>query len=222
MQRKKKMTLYTSITEEEYKILKQNGVLRCDETKASMPNEYMLWKIAYNFMSAQLEKQSIKPKGTIYPRWAWYTINGKRNVLESNPIHFVSAANETAYVLTVNINNERVLLSDFDLWHCCLNGYGIFESSDEDDDFNSFLDICKLTYFDVLTEQKNSSIIYIQNEIFKTWEKIFNLHNSNSYYSYKQKTIQGVFWELYVDDVIDSKKICLSCDEYERLSNCYD
>lgn len=213
------MILYTAITEQEYEQLQNNGKLYCNEKLAYMPNEYILWKIAYQFMADKLNKIDKKPDYIMYPRWAWYMIDGSTNLDNVNPLHYVSKPNEKTYVLKLDIDRNKVLLSDFGLWHCCLNGYPIWDNEQEDDAFDNFMSVCHLKYYDALVETENKNILLIKNKIMNTWDKIFNINGKNPYLYTKNKTVQAVFWEITLDVVLKKRIICLSDEEYKYWEN---
>lgn len=74
-------------------------------------------------MAEQMKKRiGEPPKGVIFPVWAWYQWEGMRK----RPDMRVHGRNwgekgTPIVLLTIEVPDNLVLLSDFDYWHCVLN-----------------------------------------------------------------------------------------------------
>jgi hypothetical protein len=90
------------------------GVLRADERSADP--EFLA---AYRWMAAELAARVPGATGAL-PVWAW--VWAPRRPLREQ--WWIDAAVQPgAVLLTCRVPRARVLLSDFDAWHCVLNGW---------------------------------------------------------------------------------------------------
>jgi len=181
------MKLWTIQDKEAYNFLKKNGVLHT--------NEKYLWcedsfKHAYDWMASELDKKDSRPEGVRYPIWAWYQWNGKRKKRDLRE-RALSTKGKPAVQLEIEIPDDKVLLSDFDIFHCVLNKWYV---SSSEEDYEQFKEWC--------ASQDESKII---NRITESWSKIFDLTKEDDNWLYgknENKCIQAVFWELREDQVI--------------------
>lgn len=128
-------------------------------------------------------------KFSIYPIWGWYIYNG----LHKKPDLRCSghgASGKQMVCIELEISDNKVLLSDFDLWHYVLNNWYLGDSTNEeelDDEWE---------WLDTLPKQER------QNIIEKSWDKIFNIKKPlNGRFNSSGEYIQGTFWELRFNEV---------------------
>ncbi len=157
-------------------------------------------KEGYNWMKTQMQKRIGPPKEiTQYPVWAWYQSRGahsKRPDLRES-CHLPKGT--VGYRLEFEKEEDKVLLSDFEMWHSPLaHQYFIADSESEAVDFES-----------ELIKRFNTSSFFnlphaIRMKIKKSWEKIFDLDFDVDYYTkpFDQKCIQATFWELHLNEVV--------------------
>ena len=113
----------------------------CDTEKVESYEDADLFTDAYAWMNERLaERIGAAPVGVTYPIWAWYRYDG-------DFAHWNGGG--TFVKIVLDIDPERVVLSDFDDWNCILNGGPVVTDEDEDDVF----------------EEEN---------IRKTWERVFH------------------------------------------------
>ena len=216
------MIIHSVLTNVEYEILKKDGKLFCDASKTYYPNSDKIFKIAYDFMSSHLEKKFPKkninaPFELKYPRWAWHTINGNTDIKKMNKFHFINNAKETTYLVSINIPDEQVLLSDFELWHCCLNAFPIFDRKEDEEMEHFVYHILKTQYFKIIkNEDDNIVYSFLCKKIFQSWEKIFDLSFYDEYYVSKERTIQAVFWYIDIKQVFDVNMYSCTQNEYDE------
>ena len=88
---------------------------------------------AYSWMTDQMIKRiGQKPKGVNYPMWAWYQWEGERKRLDMRSHRVWGEKGTPIVLLTIDVPPEKVLLSDFDMWHMVLNnGYLALTEEDE-------------------------------------------------------------------------------------------
>lgn len=161
--------------------LKKHGIFYADESKS----RFLYWNgklmekrflDAYRWMDQQIkERISLPPKGVTTPIWCWYTQEEPGEI--NRTIEFPNQV-----WLELEIPKERILLSSFDLWHCVLGNFPIYEET-EDYDEKYVNDI------DKLPEAEQRQLIE------QSWEKIFDVKDDD-------KWLQGCMWELKYDDVV--------------------
>lgn len=187
-----KMVLYSYQKPEAVENLKKDGFLRLVKKDRKLTTLQDLDNIgfdkAYEFiiheMSAKFPK---KFKDTYYPIWAWY-INGG----EIPPTESLDECHKGLFRLKIEIDDSRVLLSDFDMF-CYLAGYGY--------------------YFDIGKKQHRlyEGKYGMPDEFFyPNWREMFKLHRKrgNQFcFNYKKESVQATFWELFIEDVTEIKFI---------------
>lgn len=168
------MKLFTIQPIEVVKILEETGRFVCEYSKYMDGAKEDNWDEgidAYAWMIGQMEKRiGPAPKEGLYPVWAWAK-NDNEFVNDSCAEH-----GKTYARIELEIDPARVLLSDFDGWHSCLNACPYV------DDEESF-------------DEKWDAIVAGGKEaIVESWEGIFDVSRSD--------WIQAVFWELRKEDVV--------------------
>lgn len=208
------MKLCTVISKREFKTLLRDHRLICDhKNKSCMANQNNQFKIAYDFISDKLREKTFS---TIkYPRWAWYKIEA-----EDPKSHIEKYGNKSIsikkndMIIEFEKNDNKVLLSDSDLWTIVLmNGY-IANTEEKDDAFSAKVkkeglierELFYPPYIKQLSEDDKIKARQFQEEIRKTWDDVFDLDDNSPYSRYKEKSIQAVFWELKESDIISIKK----------------
>lgn len=183
------MILYTFISKEENDILNKQGYLVCNPEKARQNIEDM--RSAYNFMRENLEKKYSKknfPYDIEYPRWAWYQWEGDKDLFNNDTIR---EGYEGCCFLKIDIPEEKVLLSDFDNWHFCINGWYLYETEEEGDK----------------VEAELHGLAYEEAK-YRSWLRMFDLGFPNQFHGIDEdRTIQGVFWVLFKDSVVDAIEV---------------
>lgn len=160
-------------------MLEKDGVYRTDANL--IKESYFL--PSYDWLSKYLEEKDAKPNGVSYPIWAWYRRDGK----EKKP-DLRSSGYETSGVkcvcIELEIPDEKVLLSDFDLWNYVLNNWWLDDSKSEEE-YDKLYE-----WFDVLP--------YEERERMKreSWKKIFDITPERSDWYCKGEYVQAIFWEL--------------------------
>jgi len=147
------MILYTFQPKEAVKVARKVGYFTCDEEHARDAwdvnlKDDTLWdglmKRPYEFMRRQMAKRLPNYTGE-YPIWAY---------VEKLDLRCCRAEYKYETVLmTIDVPDERVLISDFDGWHFVMNN-GFFSISEKEDE-----------------EMENAT----QRQKEKSWERIFDL-----------------------------------------------
>ena len=140
------MILWTIQSIKAYESLCEKGVLIAGEGHTIFEPS---WDAAYIWLADQMKiRISELPEGVKYPIWAWYQWEGKRKRPDMRSHNVTDTPGETIVLLTIDVPEDEVLLSDFDLWHFVLMGACI--------------------------EDEISDREYSKDEIIESWNKIFN------------------------------------------------
>ena len=159
------MKLWTIQHKEAYLRMLRDGVLRADNAHLFCEDDFLT---AYNWMSQQMcLRVSKPPHGVQYPVWLYHTWEGKRKRPDMRQSY--AATGTPIVLLTVEIPDEKVLLSDFDLWNMVMNE--CYLSTSEEDAFP-----------------------HSPKETCESWNKIFDLSCSPYYPS--SLSIQATVWEV--------------------------
>ena len=88
----------------------------------------------YNWLVLQMKKRiGDPPEGVIYPVWAWHTQRWKRHKPDLRSERWANGYDGEKFVcLEIEVPDEQVLLSDFDLWSLILLDSIITETEEED------------------------------------------------------------------------------------------
>lgn len=111
------------------------------------------------------------PEGVIFPVWAWFQWEGKRKRPDMRFHGRNWGEKGTPIVLlTIDVPEHCILLSNFDYWHCVLNDFEITNSDEERE--------------------------YSEEEKRKSWERIFDITCSFDGEEYQMLTTQATMWEI--------------------------
>lgn len=166
------MRLWTIQTEEVYQKLLKEKIYRCDINKSKLSVEQIFLN-SYTWMKNNMES-ILNIKSSFYPIWAWYKYNNKRKQPDLR-LSGHAPSGTKCVCLEIEIDDNNILLSDFDLWHFILLDSCIHETEEEH------------MWFDTLSEEQR----IIEKE--KSWNKIFNINNSDF--------IQATFFELRLENI---------------------
>lgn len=149
--------------------MKITGVLRANEKYIDSD-----FKKSYNWIAKQMSKRIGKPpKSVKYPVWAWYQFEGKRKRpdMRFHARHWAEKGTPIV-LMTIDVPDKLVLLSDFDYWNVVLSNGEIIFPFDE-------------------------SAVYSQKEKEKSWENIFDITCSfTGEEKHKSITTQATIWEI--------------------------
>lgn len=168
---------------EVYDNLMRDGVLVCDPSKVGEPS----FLDRYGWMIKKLNDIDPKPTYVEFPIWAWYRFNSKEKKPDLRHSCY-GPHGEKMVCLELEVPDEKVLLSDFDLWHFSLNDWWLYDCfypgyGDEQCDKDH-------EWFDSLSKEEQMA------EKEKSWERIFNIEPFENDWISRGKYVQAVFWEL--------------------------
>ena len=177
------MTLWTIQPEKLYHSILKTGKCICDPLQFNMPEFVEM----YNWLVLQMKKRiGDPPEGVIYPVWAWHTQRSKRHKPDLRSERWANGYDGEKFVcLEIEVPDEQVLLSDFDLWSLILLDSIITETEEEDH---------KLTeIYKGLTPQKQLEMKY------KNWNRVFDVTPFENEWTRRGSWIQATFWVLTKD-----------------------
>lgn len=186
-----------------YRVLCEQGVLRANEQYLFPQGEFPLTH-AYSWMIEEM-KQRIgpPPHGVRFPIWAWVQWEGKRKARSIRQQGHASPGTPMVQ-LTIDLPDDQVVLSDFDLFHFCL--MFCFLPSDEQQD-RMFEEACSragVRESDLqLNDLQSPALSRLRQQAEHSWQKIFDLSfwNASLYGDPRRRTIQATFWELRIEQV---------------------
>lgn len=163
------MILWTIQHKNAYDKMLLTGSLRADEGHLFCQDDF---PSAYDWMVEQMRRRiGEPPEGVHFPVWAWYQWEGMRRRPDMRSHRRWGKKGQPIVLLTIDVPNDMVLLSDFDMWHCVLN--------------DSYLPLAESDDIDNPTEEVKR----------KSWERIFNVDIITAYWDFPKWT-QATFWEL--------------------------
>lgn len=157
-------------------ILKKTGRFFCSyaETVGTGDDFNNTFSDAYAwYIDQMILRVGAAPKGVYYPVWAWYK-NEDECLFDGS----WGEAGEIYARIEFEADDDRVLLSDFDAWHCALNNCPCCEGGTSEE-YNKSFDA-------IMAAGKEA--------IRESWEKIFDVSNS--------ACIQATIWGLCSKDII--------------------
>ena len=198
------MIVWSNLTAEAWDVLQQKGILRaaCQHVDSDfLP--------AYIWMAEQMERRLAVPRPSkdMMPIWVWSQWWGGRRKPDLRATGHLPKGTRGVRI-ECKVSDERVLLSDFELWHFVLN-YGYLPKTEkEEEKFERELTAAGLSLTGCSLRNPLSNDEY-REKIEKSWERIFDLTWTDPHHAIvtrtKDRSIQGTMWELWLDDVVDSK-----------------
>jgi len=187
------MRLVTIQDKAAYDDLCATGVLRCKTELAEWLSEDC-FKDAYDWLVRQMKKRIGEPPiGVSYPIWAWHSLDYKPAKVDLRRTEFNNYSGEH-YILTVDIPDEQVLLSDEENWHFVLNN-SFFGATRSETAFNEVE-----AWFDLLPHNEQVKVKE------KSWENIFDVTQFDSGFHRQGCYVQATFWELRKEQIISERR----------------
>lgn len=174
------MTLWTIQPEELYHSILETGKYVCDPKQIVMSE----FTEMYNWLVLQMrERIGEPPKGVIYPVWAWHTQRSKHQKPDLRSERWTNGCDGEKFVcLELEVPDEQVLLSDFDLWSIVLLNDLITETEEEDEELDRI--------YKSLASKRQLEMKY------ENWKRVFDVSPSNSPWMRRGSWIQATFWML--------------------------
>ncbi len=199
------MLIWSILTQQAWCELQRRGRLRA--TRRRIPKDFLC---PYLWMVEQMQRRLATPRPTkqAMPIWAWYQWEGQRRKPDLRSSGHLPR-DEQGVRLELEVAAERVLLSDFDLWHYVLNYWYLPESEEAGEAFEKKLAQCGLSVYKCDHQHPLPHAQYRQ-KIEKSWERIFDIGWSDRRHAIasppRQKSIQATLWEIRPADVVSAKE----------------
>lgn len=176
------MLLWTIQNKIAYDKMLETGSLRANDNYL-FANDHENLKNAYDWISEKMrEKIGNPPDSSIhYPVWAWYQWEGKRKRPDMRTHGKWCETGTPIVLITFDIPDDKVVLSDFDMWHSPLNNWELPLTEEESDAFDRLKEVS--------TEDE------IKKAIRNSWENVFLYNLVNEYWN-PPKTTQATMWEI--------------------------
>ncbi len=178
------MKAWSLLSFEAFNQLTKNGTLICDNHCLTMREGDEYIERAYNFMVKAMEQRGLKRiDGAISPIWMWTMINGESGA-NTTSLYYENESEipiETGVLVELEIPENVIIQSDFELWSAVLLGINFNNPEDEE-----------------------------LNATQKSWDVIFNLDmHVDNFGGNKNidRCIQAVCWMLKKEYVISSVEI---------------
>lgn len=197
-----KITLWTLQHVEAYKTLEKNGVLYANEQHLFCEDDM---RYAYDWLTEQMKKRvGTPPDGVSYPIWAWYKWEGKRKRCDLRCGGYAKRGTPMVQ-MEIQIDSDRLLLSDFDRWVNVLNKAYIVEDESEWDRMDEEIERLGTDSYRLFTELVNDTrLLPLKEKIMDTWQTVFQLdtHMESWDSPLDKRSVQATFWELRMEDVV--------------------
>ena len=176
---------------------------------------------AYGWLGREMDQRCTpqRPPDVRFPVWAWHTWYGTRR--RKPDLRFsdvrAHAATEPQVLLTLEVPDEEVLLSDFGAWHHVLNRWYLAAEPETD----SFDARCKAAGLHAYSGGPLEDAA-LEHERLSTWQAIFELEKVRGILEAKPEHVsaQATFWEIRPEHVVEavsfgrgqrSQKLVLPC-----------
>lgn len=211
------MILWTIQSQEAYDFLQKNLYLTSNNDILKH-DDLPLLKKGYDWMCDRLRNRTIYPSISVdhqlyilipeikYPLWAWYKIDGKQKKPDLRRSGYAERGTKLV-LMKVDIPDEKVLLSDFNLFHYVLNFMYAGSTLAEDNKFEYLTKVLLQIKDEDITDfsKHNTDLDYVRQKIIESWDVIFDITSEDDGYFFgKDRTIQAVFWGLYPSQVIEA------------------
>ena len=200
------MVIWSILTQQAWDDLQQRGRLWVG--RRHVMQEFLG---PYAWMAEQMERR-LKipgPSKNAMPIWAWYQWEGAARCKPDLRSGGYLPTGEPGVCVELEVTDDRVLLSDFDLWHYVLNYWYLPESEKDGKAFEKKLARAGPSFYGCDRHHPLPHVRYRQ-EIERSWERIFDTDWSDRGHAIasppKKKSIQATLWELSVDDVVEVRK----------------
>ena len=197
------MVIWSILTRQAWEELQRRGRLRA--TSCHAEENYMA---AYVWMARQMERRLTTPRPSkkSLPVWAWWQWWGDRRRPDLRASGHLPKGVGGVRV-ECRVADDRVLLSDFELWHYVLNLWYLPRTEKDGEAFEKKLARAGPSLLGC-NHQEPLPHATLGREMERSWERIFDLSwsdpGNNIVHPAKDRSIQGTMWELLLDDVVES------------------
>lgn len=204
------MLLWTIQNHAAYATLLETGLLRASEEHALFASDEEVFRMAYDWMARKMVETGIQPPaGVRYPVWAWYQWEGKRKRRDLRS-RGLGLRGEKYVQLTINVPENQVLLSDFDMFHSVLNKSYLSVDEADDEAFDQEFAAAGYSWGEWQNvEIQTEAMQQFRRRIEQSWDRIFDLSNPQgddwTVLPWDRRTIQATLWEVRQEQVIKAE-----------------
>lgn len=200
------MRLWTIQHYSAYETMLETGIIAANEEHLFCQDDL---RYAYNWISHKMIEANILPSNKIhYPVWAWYQWEGKRKRRDMRESGYAMRG-EKIVQLTIEADDQDVLLSDFDLFHYPLNYWYLPLDEADDATFERDYKNAGFTWHDLKDFQiQSEEMLLLRAKIIKSWDRIFDLGRQDDgwlYGSNETKSIQATLWQVNLEQVVTAE-----------------
>ena len=199
------MVIWSLLTQQAWEELQRKGRLRASRRHADKD-----FAGPYAWMGRQMERRLTMPRPSkkSMPVWGWWQWWGDRRRPDLRAGGYLPKGVRGVRV-ELRMEEDRVLLSDFELWHYVLNYWYLPKTEKDGEAFEKKLAGAGLSLLGC-THKKPLPHAELRREVEESWERIFDLSwtdpGNKIVPPAKSRSIQGTMWELLLEDVVDSKE----------------
>ena len=179
------MRLWTIQPIEVWEEMNRLGYYVCNPKKAIyISDKEVSFKESYDWLIPEMEKRIGKrPNGVSYPVWAWHTRDWQYKKPDLRQAGYDTPGTKCVCI-ELEVPDNEVVLSDYDVWHFILNDW-YFDNSMNEEEWDS-----KHKYYDRLSPEKK-----LEKKL-KSWQGVFNITPYESDWFCRGRYIQATFWVL--------------------------
>lgn len=183
---------WTILERTTWQLLDAEGILSCPIDRA---DDDPIFLQAYEWMKHAMIGAGICPPAQgLSPWWCWIRREGDSQMPY---VEDLEGLNDPV-VLQMSIPAQDVVPSCFDLWHFVLNRWYVYDSDEDELDFDRALAAAGAGY---------SANTYLQARLQASWTAVFDLDRSCPDMGFfETKSFQGCFWTLkreYVKAILE-------------------
>jgi hypothetical protein len=200
------MLIWSILTQKAWKKLQREGRLRT--SRRHVMKEFLG---PYLWMVEQMEKRlkTPRPGRDAMPIWAWRQWEGVKRCKPDLRSGGHLPQGFRGVRVECRVDDRRVLLSDFDLWHYVLNYWYLPTSERDGNAFEKKLAGVGLSFYKFNYSNSLPNVQY-RREIERSWDRIFDVKWTDQSRAIanipKKKSIQATLWEICLEDVVEAKE----------------
>jgi hypothetical protein len=199
------MVIWSILTQQAWHDLQRQGRLRV--ARRHVMQEFLG---PYAWMAKQMERRlrTPKPSKNNMPIWTWYQWEGATRRKPDLRTGGYLPKGEQGVRVECQVIDDRVLLSDFDLWHYVLNYWYLPDSEKDGKAFEKKLARAGLSFYGCSHQCPLPNRYH--REIERSWERIFDVSWADRGYAIahppEKKSIQATLWELVLNEVVEARE----------------
>ena len=184
------MILWTIQSITAWRVMEDTGILRCAPDFVD-PD----FVAAYKWMAQQMnERLDIPSVNNAFPLWAWYQYQNEKRAKPDLRVRGFFPRGQKGIRIEFEVDDAKVLLSDYELWHYVLNYWYLPRSTADEESFDATLSEKGLSFY----KSKPLPDPFYDNRIKESWTRIFDIDWAENEIALPRsdKSIQATFWEL--------------------------